>query len=218
MDRVQRFGVLVSVIYIVGFVVALLFGIPPLFGGRWKLSEGWRAITAGSFAFGPALYFALEYFLIRRIMRWKWSDRNDEHKRLLEDIKTSQDTLAKVWLGMAAGIAFLYIGDYPKKQTPIPQYECTSAQNPQTLRCTVPPIQVSVELFDGTKRDMLADINSPVDPFNMPEEIHGTMRYATVQDGELLHKPGATVAMLFGRFRYKLRMTGTGNEFAARRD
>jgi hypothetical protein len=128
---VQRFGSRAAVLYILGFVVFLVVGMCPLFGYPWILSEGLRAIVAGIFAFAPPLYFAIEYFYVRRLIKWNWVDpHDDEKKRVLDDVRTSQDTLAKVWLGLAAGIAFLYVGDYPRG-TPVSQNQVIRVQELQ---------------------------------------------------------------------------------------
>jgi len=72
------------------------------------------ALIAGGFAFAPPLYFAFEYWWHekRMIVTADMGMFDVEDKTLLDQTKTYQESVSKVWIAIAAGIAYLYIGGF----------------------------------------------------------------------------------------------------------
>jgi hypothetical protein len=91
------------------------------------------ALIAGAFAILPPLFFAWEYFWHDRHMREANDTRYEpEDKAYLERTKTFQDNVGKLWIGIAAAIAFLYVGEMAKKEDAVCKTPATSGR---TITC-----------------------------------------------------------------------------------
>lgn len=104
---------------------------------RWP----WAAqIIAAIFAVAPPVFFVLEYWSHERIMKpllpvpgtvGTNQMYDPEDKALLDQTKTYQDNVGKIWIAITAGLAYLYIGEAAKVDKPV-----TTLDRSQRIVCS----------------------------------------------------------------------------------
>lgn len=172
----RKYGQVLSYFYIGAAFVCFAIGGYVVSGHEWPwpMSECGRAVVAGLFAVMVPIYFALEYSDVKTEVDLVAANDTEKEtaKEALGSLKAFQESLSKIWIAVAAGIAFLYVGDYPKKPSPAPVYRCLGAN----AASVCDPLWRTLVTLAESGQTFEVDVDVQQNEHDMPEQINGLLR------------------------------------------